>query len=344
MATYSINNGEITISFSSFPSIETRTLMKSHHMVWDPVRRLWVGNYTKEIEEVVRQIAVKDPMAVAQPSAVNNDTTNVNVAHDDLDQLVAKSMDDNGADAELKRAVFERMKSDPDSVIELINGYKDEAKAIESEKAAFENAKLALKEIQDRKKHVAGKESVLEQMVAIFMKDQMLDKHKCKDYSVVLTTDRAYSLSDEFLAELIASFNLPAWLNVDVKINKVVLDAMENVPEGVNVTETPKIKLQKNLNDSSLESLELFRKGRTIQEISEWRCLSWITVYSHLVSAMSKGELVLSDYITDDLLEAIKTYHRDNPNAGGLQDYVNAFGGMVKYDVMALALKYLKIK
>ena len=69
-----------------------------------------------------------------------------------------------------------------------------------------------------------------------------------------------------------------------------------------------------------------------------------MTVYGHLCNAISKGELNLFDYIDSKTLAAIKQYHEDNPTSNTIMDYYNAFSGEVKYDIMALALRYLKIK
>lgn len=344
MTKYFINNGEIAISFSFIPDFETRSLMKVHHMVWNPDSKLWVGGYSPELESIARQIVASDP------ENANQSPVDVGPAGDSaplgnaLDQIISRALGDEGDNVEMQHAVFSQLASDPDSVVDLINSYKAEAKAIESEKDAYEDAKLALKEIQSRKKFVVSKRSALEQLVATYMKDHMLDKQRCRDYSMVLDTKRSYSLSEEFMSALIAGFNLPEWLSVEVKLNDDVLDAMERVPEGVDVVEERKFKLKKNLSETNRESLEMFNSGLSVREISERRNLSWIAVFSHLTSAMSKGELELEEYISDDMLDAIKAYHEDNPNAGTIQEYVNAFSGLVTYDIMALALKYLKIK
>ena len=66
-------------------------------------------------------------------------------------------------------------------------------------------------------------------------------------------------------------------------------------------------------------------------------------VYGHLCDAISKGELNLFDYIDSETLGAINRYHNDNPTVCSIKEYCNAFSGEVEYDIMALALRYLKI-
>ena len=159
----------------------------------------------------------------------------------------------------------------------------------------------------------------------------------------MLTTSKSFSLSKDYVSNLIAGLNLPAWLNVEITLNKSVIDEMETVPDGVNVIETKKCKLQQNLSDTSNEYLEYFNQGLTIKEISEQRGVKWVTVYIHLCNAISKGELDLFDYIDSETLAAIKQYHDDNPTTNSIKEYCNAFSGEVEYDIMALALKYLNI-
>lgn len=344
MTTFTINNGEIAIKFSFIPSDETRSLMKAHNYKWNRARMAWIAPHTPECESIARQIAALEPESVPQKQMGVVEHQRTQVSDFALDKVIDSYLAKECDGTEFQKAVFAQLASNPDGVISLINAYKAETKAIDSEKSAFDEAKQALKEIQARKKYVAGKISALERMVSTYMKDNSLDRQKCTDYSLVLTTDKSYSLSEEFVADLIASLNLPEWLSVDVKLNEDVLEAMGSIPEGVKVTECTKLKLRKNISATNKESLDLFESGLSIKEISERRGLAWMTVYSHLCSAMSKGELDLIDYVDADMLEAIKTYHDDNPNASSVREYVDAFNGAVKYDLMLLALKYLNVK
>lgn len=343
MTQFTINNGEIAIKFPVIPSVETRSLMKSNNFKWDSAGKVWVGPYTPECEFIAQQIVASDAESLPQKRTEAVELKRTPVFDFALDKVIDKFFADECDDSELQKAVFAQFALDPDDIVNLINAYKVEAKAIESEKAAFEDAKVALKEIQARKKYVTEKMSALERMVSTYMKNNLLDRQKCKDYSLVLTTDKSYSLSKEFVADLIANLNLPEWLSVDVKLNENALAALESIPEGVKVTVINKLKIQQNLNNTIRESLELFESGLSIKEISSKRGLKWGTVYSHLCSAMSKGELELTDYISSDILEAIKTFHEDNPDTATIKEYVDAFDGAVKYDMMVLALKYLKI-
>lgn len=265
------------------------------------------------------------------------------VKNDSLDEAISRSLTEDTSDGILEQLVFNQLASDPDGVIDLINHYKKEVKCIDSEKAQYEEVKLALKEIAGRKKFVADKRAALEKMVASYLAVNNVDRQKCTDYSLVLASSKSFSLSKEYVSNLIASMNLPAWLNVEITLNKGVVDEMEMLPDGVDIVETKKFKLLKNLNDTSCESLEYFKQGMTIKEISEQRGLQWRTVYGHLYSAISKGELDLHEYIDAETLDAIRQYHVDNPAADTIMEYYKAFSGSVRYDIMALALKYLKL-
>lgn len=338
MTQYLISNGDIAISFSVIPDDNTRSLMKANGFRWYPKQKYWKAPYSPEREDIVKRIVSTDqdeamPQKESKPSV---DTK--------LDEAISKYLTEENTDGDVEQIVFNHLTSNPDGVIALINQYKKEASSSEAEKAQYEDLRNALKKITDRKKFVANKKRTLERIVASYLDKNNIDKQKCSEYSLVLTTSKSFSLSKDYVSDLIAGLNLPAWLNVEITLNKSVIDDMETVPDGVNVIETKKCKLQKNLSDTSNEYLEYFNQGLTIKEISEQRGVKWVTVYIHLCNAISKGELDLFDYIDSETLAAIKQYHDDNPTTNSIKEYCNAFSGEVEYDIMALALKYLKIR
>lgn len=338
MTTYSVLNGVISISFSFIPDSDIRSLMKANGFRWSPVDKLWQASYSSDRENIAKKIVSSDPEIDLIQQADASESISV------LDEAISNSLKGDNPEGDVKRLVFEQLMSNPDSVIELINHYKEETKSIESEKSQYEEAKLALTEIITRKKFVTSKRSALEKIVASYLTENNIEKQKCKDYSLVLSNVKSFSLSKEYAEALIARLELPAWLNVEISLNKEVLEQMEAIPEGVDVVEHRKFKLQKNLNETSNETLDYFKKGMTIQGISQLRGLQWMTVYKHLAGAVSKGELNLLDYVDSETLEAIKEYHEYNPTASTIQEYVNAFSGQIPYDIMALSLKFLKIK
>ena len=332
-----ISNGEITISFSSAPKNSTLSLIKAKGFSWYPKQKFWKAQYSPEREEVAKNIvdADQDAATFQQESKPSVDT--------ELDEAISKYLTEENPDGNLEQIVFSHLTSNPDGVIALINQYKKEASSSEAEKAQYEDLRNALKKITDRKKFVANKKRALESIVASYLDKNNIDKQKCSEYSLVLTTSKSLSLSKDYVSDLIAGLNLPAWLNVEITLNKSVIDEMETVPDGVNVIETKQIKLQQILSDTKKESLMYFKQGMTIEEISEQRGLQWGTVLRHLSSAISEGKLDLLDYIDYETLAAIKQYHEDNPTTNTIKEYCNAFSGEVKDDIMALALKYLNI-
>ena len=332
-----ISNGEITISFSSAPKNSTLSLIKAKGFSWYPKQKFWKAQYSPEREEVAKNIVAADQDAATfqQESMPSVDTG--------LDEVISKYLTEGNPDGVLEQIVFNHFTSNPDSVIDLINQYKDEESCIEAEKAQYEDVILALKDIDNRKKFIANKKGELERIIASYLDKNNIDKQKCSEYCLVLTTSKSFSLSEDYVSNLIAGLNLPSWLNVEIKLNKGVIKKMGTVPDGVNVIKTKKVKLRENLNNTSNESLTYFNQGMTIKAISKQRELQWKTVYKHLCKAMSEGKLDLLDYIDSETLEAIKQYHNDNPTTNSIMDYCNAFSGEVKYDIMALALKYLNI-
>lgn len=338
MTQYLISNGDITISFSVIPDDNTRSLMKANGFRWSPKQKFWKAPYSPEREDIAKRIVSTDQdEAMPQKESMTSVDT-------ELDEAISKYLTEENPDRNLEQIVFSHLTSNPDGVIDLINQYKDEESCIEAEKAQYEDLRIALKEINDRKKFVANKKGALVSIVASYLDKNNIKKQKCTDYSLELTTTESYSLSEDYVSNLIAGLNLPSWLNVEITLNKGVIKKMGTVPDGVNVKETKQIKLQQILSDTKKESLMYFNQGMTIEAISKQRRLQWGTVLRHLSSAISEGKLDLLDYIDSKTLDAIKQYHEDNPTTNTLKEYCNAFSGEVKDDIMALALKYLKIK
>lgn len=103
-----------------------------------------------------------------------------------------------------------------------------------------------------------------------------------------------------------------------------------------NFTTNPSPAHSKGINDSARITWDLFRAGRSIDEIAVSRNLAPITVYSHLLLVVNTGESIdLSRFVTPQEHEEIRTalrIHGDTNLAGIFE----ALGKRIDYEVLRL--------
>lgn len=116
------------------------------------------------------------------------------------------------------------------------------------------------------------------------------------------------------------------------KLNK----ADENLPED-EITEKPK----KEKGQTQRLSLEMFRQGKTIEEIASVRSLTVSTIGGHLSRFVANGELEILKLITEEKLELITSYFR-NAESASLSEALAALGNKVSYWEMKMVLGYLQ--
>jgi ATP-dependent DNA helicase RecQ len=145
--------------------------------------------------------------------------------------------------------------------------------------------------------------------------------------------------------------NLEDLKNIDgfgnVKINKygeIFLQPMIEFAKSNNLTtrsEQNKIsKVYKRINkvtkksskssDTKLESLEMFKKGLSAEEIAFHRNLALSTVESHLVSFIPSGEISINQFVSQDKISLIKNALEKNIK-NGLREVKNSLDENITY-------------
>ncbi|MFV0566004.1 MAG: helix-turn-helix domain-containing protein [Flavobacteriaceae bacterium] len=75
----------------------------------------------------------------------------------------------------------------------------------------------------------------------------------------------------------------------------------------IEIIETPKQKQKPKISPTKAESLSLFQSGKSVAEIADFRELTEDTIFGHLVSFIPSGEIKITDLISKEKYEALKT-------------------------------------
>ena len=261
-----------------------------------------------------------------------------------LDDAITNAVNNPDSVEQIEQTIFSQMDSDPDIAANLYYKYNSDKKNIESEKQQYEEAQNALKEISRRIKEVDNKKGFLKQLIASYLETNSLEKSFGENYVWKAEKGREFVLSDDFVEELLSKLNLPDWIEVTFSVKKEALEENDIIPVGIDVIETTKCKVVKALSRAELQILEMFNRGNSIKTISDILSIQWRDVYNTLFKAISKGYLDIHDLTTQDSLDEIMNFSITHPQISNLGEFADEFRGQVSYDVVALALKYLKIK
>lgn len=111
-----------------------------------------------------------------------------------------------------------------------------------------------------------------------------------------------------------------ALVNAYVKEHKLASDVFD-----FDFEPAPKIKV-----DTKKVSLELYEAGKSMAEIAEERELKEGTIFNHLAHWVSEGKLPLTTLVSQEKVDEIGIYLKENPEAGR-KDLFEHFGGKYSY-------------
>jgi hypothetical protein len=115
------------------------------------------------------------------------------------------------------------------------------------------------------------------------------------------------------------------------------LDKMDvEIPEA-----EPAEKPKREKGQTQKLSFEMFRQGKTIEEIATERSLTVSTIGGHLALFVAAGELEILKLITEEKLDLITSYFR-NTETASLSEALAALGNKVSYWEMRMVLQYLQ--
>ena len=103
---------------------------------------------------------------------------------------------------------------------------------------------------------------------------------------------------------------------------------------------TKKSKItKKNKGNSYKETLNLYTKGLSIEEIAEERKLAQSTIFSHIMKLYNDGEDIdLKQFISKEDIKVIKEAKKELDHPDTLKPYFEHFEGAISYNTIKLAL------
>jgi len=104
--------------------------------------------------------------------------------------------------------------------------------------------------------------------------------------------------------------------------------------------EEPAEKPKKVKGQTQRLSFELFKQGKTVEEIASERSLTVSTIGGHLARFVASGELEIRKLITEEKLELINSYFEKEETAS-LSEALAKLGNQVSYWEMRMVVNYM---
>ncbi|MCX6353048.1 MAG: helix-turn-helix domain-containing protein [Bacteroidetes bacterium] len=129
-----------------------------------------------------------------------------------------------------------------------------------------------------------------------------------------------------------------------------IIEIIFNYCEKNNITTTsltPPQKRERGVKknddkpDTKSLSFELYKSGKTIDEIAKERGFSTGTIEGHLAHYVGKGKLNVSSFISEDKVDSISVFFKTNPGAT-LPNAKAALGDSVSYADLRFVMKHLE--
>jgi ribonuclease D len=114
-----------------------------------------------------------------------------------------------------------------------------------------------------------------------------------------------------------------------------------NIEKGEIPLKTTNKKEKKPKPDTKKESFELFKSGKTVDEIAAVRALTTNTIEHHLAYYVGLGELDVKQFISEEKLNKIVDYFKKAENKSFSEAKIH-FGDEVSYGEMRMGLSYME--
>ena len=117
--------------------------------------------------------------------------------------------------------------------------------------------------------------------------------------------------------------------------------SMNNNDEQKKETRKKEVKIKQEKIDSKKISFDLFKTGKSIENIALERSMVISTIETHLAYYVGKGELEIQKFVSPEKIDQITKYYSDNPGSG-LTPAKIALGENISYGEIRLVLQYLE--
>jgi hypothetical protein len=131
------------------------------------------------------------------------------------------------------------------------------------------------------------------------------------------------------------------------KHGAAIIEIIENFCREKKITanlpfpETPKKEESTATTDTKLYSLELFKTGKTIDEIADQRSLTRGTIESHLAHFILNGELDISQIMPSDAVQEIEAYFLETKSESFKESFEH-FKGRYSYSQLRMVVNHLQ--
>ena len=105
--------------------------------------------------------------------------------------------------------------------------------------------------------------------------------------------------------------------------------------------ETPKKEKSTATTDTKLYSFELFKSGKTIDEIADQRSLTRGTIESHLAHFILNGELDISQIMPSEAVQEIEAYFMETKSESFKESFEH-FKGRYSYSQLRMVVNHLQ--
>lgn len=100
----------------------------------------------------------------------------------------------------------------------------------------------------------------------------------------------------------------------------------------------------KNLNQSSLDTLELFHEGLSPEQIAEQRGLQPSTIFGHLGKIITEGALTLNEVVSEEVQQDIQRAYHDGKLPIDIRDVEHRMTRQVSKGLVGMVLRHFDLK
>ena len=115
----------------------------------------------------------------------------------------------------------------------------------------------------------------------------------------------------------------------------------KNISANLPFPETPKKEKSTATTDTKLFSFELFKSGKTIDEIATQRSLKKGTIESHLAHFILNGELDISQIMPSEAVQEIEAYFLETKSESFKESYEH-FNGRYSYNQLRMVVSHMQ--
>lgn len=129
---------------------------------------------------------------------------------------------------------------------------------------------------------------------------------------------------------------------LDVVRRSKTAECHRTVPAEVSGTATQSESSKEAKTPTCEISYQMYKEGKTIQEIAQERGYGEGTIINHLTRYVASGDIDVHEFTTDDIISKVAAYNNAHPDVTALKEYFEYFNQEISYNDIRMALAYLE--